>query len=148
MWPKGSKHTVGWTDGTGIGSSDALGFGNNKGQGTAPSAPDDLMPWPTVHPTVAFKTYRDAPKLLLQHRMNRRLDVNSAVHPTSIFETYSAAPSEKASAPDDPRGRRCIALVYVWVFLFNDYIRLCEWPDDPTLVQGWPSVHPTVLLLQ
>jgi hypothetical protein len=38
------------------------------------SAPDDLTPWPLVHPTVALKSNRDAPRLLLQHRMNRRLD--------------------------------------------------------------------------
>jgi hypothetical protein len=38
------------------------------------SAPDDPMPWPSVHPTVGFKSYRDAPSLLLQHRMNRRSD--------------------------------------------------------------------------
>jgi hypothetical protein len=38
------------------------------------SAPDDLTPWPSVHPTVAFKSYRDAPTQLLQHWMYRRLD--------------------------------------------------------------------------
>jgi hypothetical protein len=38
------------------------------------SAPDDPMPWPSVHPTVAFKSNRDVPRHLLQHRMNRRLD--------------------------------------------------------------------------
>jgi hypothetical protein len=37
-------------------------------------ASDDPTPWPSVHSTVAFKFNRDAPKLLLQHRMNRRLD--------------------------------------------------------------------------
>jgi hypothetical protein len=37
-------------------------------------APDDPTPWPSVHPMVAFKSYKDAPRQLLQHRMNRRLD--------------------------------------------------------------------------
>jgi hypothetical protein len=37
-------------------------------------ASDDPTPGPSVHPTVAFKFNRDAPRLLLQHRMNRRLD--------------------------------------------------------------------------
>jgi hypothetical protein len=94
-----------------------LRFGNSKGQDSAPSAPDDLIPWPTVHPMVAFKTYRDAPKLLLQHRMDRHLDVDSAVHPTVIFETYSTALSEKPSAPDHPTGRQYIASVHCLSFL-------------------------------
>jgi hypothetical protein len=66
---------------------------------------------------VAFKTYKDVPKLLLQHRMDRRLDVDSAVHPTVIFETYNTAPSEKSSAPDGPMGRRCIVSVHCLGFL-------------------------------
>jgi hypothetical protein len=36
-------------------------------------ASDDPTPWQSVHPTVAFKFNRDTPRLLLQHRMNRRL---------------------------------------------------------------------------
>jgi hypothetical protein len=117
MWPRDSKQTIGWTDGTGIGSSDALGFGNSKGQGSAPLGPDDLMPWPMVHPTVAFKTYREAPKHLLLHGMVRRLGVDSSVHPTALFETCSTAPSGCSSAPDDPAGRRCIASVHCLSFL-------------------------------
>jgi hypothetical protein len=70
-----------------------------------------------IHLAVAFKAYRDAPKLLLQHRMDRRLDVDSAVHPTVIFETYSTTPSEKSSAPDGPTGRQCIASVHCLGFL-------------------------------
>jgi hypothetical protein len=35
MQPTNSKWTVGWTDGTSIGSSDALGFGYSSGQGSA-----------------------------------------------------------------------------------------------------------------
>jgi hypothetical protein len=35
MQPTNSKWTVGWTDGTGIGSSDALGFDYSSGQGSA-----------------------------------------------------------------------------------------------------------------
>jgi hypothetical protein len=56
------------------------------------SALDDPTPWPLVHPTVAFKSNRNAPRLLLQHRMNprldgrnhrfiRRLDSNQTEHP-------------------------------------------------------------------
>jgi hypothetical protein len=37
-------------------------------------ASDDPTPWPSIHPTVGFKSYRDAPSQMLQHRMNRRLD--------------------------------------------------------------------------
>jgi hypothetical protein len=37
-------------------------------------APDDPTPWPSVHPMVAFKSYRDAPRQLLQHRRNWHLD--------------------------------------------------------------------------
>jgi hypothetical protein len=37
-------------------------------------ASDDPTPWPSVHPTIAFKFNRDAPKLMLQHRMNWRLE--------------------------------------------------------------------------
>jgi hypothetical protein len=130
------KQTVGWTDGIGSGSSDALGFGNNKDQGSASSAQDDPMPWPAVHPTVAFKTYRDAPKLLLQHRMNWRLEVNSVVHLTPVFETYSTGPSGCSSAPDDPMGRRCITSVHCLGSWFNGYIGVCEWSDDPMPAQG------------
>jgi hypothetical protein len=49
---------------------------------------------------------------LLQHRMNRRLEVNSAVNPTPLLELHSTAPSGCSSAPDDPTRRRCIALVH------------------------------------
>jgi hypothetical protein len=35
LQPTNSKWTVGWTDGAGISSSDALGFGYNSGQGSA-----------------------------------------------------------------------------------------------------------------
>jgi hypothetical protein len=34
LWPLDSKWTVGWTDDTSIGSSDALGFGYSMGQGS------------------------------------------------------------------------------------------------------------------
>jgi hypothetical protein len=83
----------------------------------APSAPDDPMPWPMVHSMVAFKPYRDAPKQLLQHRMDWRLDIDSVVHPTVIFKTYSTAPSEKSSATDGLTGHRCIGSVHCLGFL-------------------------------
>jgi hypothetical protein len=50
------KRTVGWTDGTGIGSSDALGFGYSSGQGSA-----------LKHQTIRC----------LDHRFIRRLHLNS-----------------------------------------------------------------------
>jgi hypothetical protein len=157
LWPKDSKQTVGWT-GIGSGSSDALGFGNSKGQGLASSAPDDPMPWPAVYPTAAFKTYRDAPKLLLQHWMDRRLEVDSLVHPTAVFKTYSTAPSGCSSAPDGPTGRQCIASVYLlgylvqrlywilWVIGWSDacaggyhrFIRLCYFFRKPFPMASLP----------
>jgi hypothetical protein len=89
--PKDSKQTVGWIEGIGNDSSDALRFGNSKGQGSASSAPDDPTPWPAVYPTLAFKSYRDTPRFLLQHRMNRCLRNNPAVHPTPTFKLHSSA---------------------------------------------------------
>jgi hypothetical protein len=74
LQPTNLKWTVGWTDGTGIGSSDALGFGYSSGQGSALKHRTIQRLWPSVHPTAAFKSYRDAPRLLLQHRMNWHLD--------------------------------------------------------------------------
>jgi hypothetical protein len=111
-WPEISKETVGWTDGIGSGSSNALGFGNSKGQSSASSASDDPTLWPAVYLTLAFKSYRDAPKYLLQHRMNRRFKVNSTVHPTPLFGLHNTAPSGCSSAPDGPTGRRFIASVH------------------------------------
>jgi hypothetical protein len=110
--PKISKKIIGWTDGIGSGSFDALGFGNSKGQSSASSAPDDPTLWLAVYPMLAFKSYRDAPKDLLQHRMNRRFQSNSVVHPTPAFELHSTAPSGCSSAPDGPTGRRCNASVH------------------------------------
>jgi hypothetical protein len=132
QWPKFSKETVRWTDDIGRGSSDALGFGNSKGQSSTSSATDDPTLWPAVYPTLAFKSYRDTPKHLLQHRMNRRFRSNPAVHPTPAFKLHSTAPSGCSSAPDDPTGHRCID----WVTWFNDYFSACEWSDDPTLAHG------------
>jgi hypothetical protein len=110
--PEFSKEAVGWTDGIGSGSSDALQFGNSKGQSSASSAPNDPTLWSAVYPSLAFKSYRDAPKYLLQHRMNRRFKFNSAVHPTPLFGLHSTAPSGCSSAPDGPTGRRCNASVH------------------------------------
>jgi hypothetical protein len=132
LQPKNSKEIVGWTNGIGSGSSDALGFGNSKGQRSASSVPDDPTLWPAVYPTLAFKTYRDTPKLLLQHRMNRRLRNNPAVHLTPTFKLHSTAQTGCSSAPDGLTGRRCID----WVTWFNGYFSTCEWPDDPMPAQG------------
>jgi hypothetical protein len=110
--PEFSKETIGWTDGIGSGSSDALGFGNSKGQSSASSAPDDPTLWPAVYPTLAFKSYRGAPKHLHQHRMNQRFRSNSAFHPTPAFELHSTAPSACSAAPDGPTRCRCNASVH------------------------------------
>jgi hypothetical protein len=110
--PKISKETVGWTDGIGSSSSDDLGFGNSKGQSSTSSASDDPTLWPAVYPTLAFKSYRDVPKLLLQHRMNWRFKYNPVVHLTPAFKLHSTAPSGCSSAPDGPTGCRCIASVH------------------------------------
>jgi hypothetical protein len=117
LQPTGSKWTVEWTDGTGIGSSNALGFGYNSGQG---SVLKHQMIW------------------RLDHRFIRRLHLNptetredfcfstgwtnawidyTAVHPTPWFKSCSTAPSVVPSAPDDPTGRQCIALVHCLGFL-------------------------------
>jgi hypothetical protein len=102
--PKDSKQTVGWTDGIGNDSSDALGFGNSKGQSSASSAPIDPTLWPAVYPTLAFKSYRHMPRFLLQHRMNRRLRINPAVHPTPTFKLHSTAQTGCSLTPDGPTG--------------------------------------------
>jgi hypothetical protein len=47
------------------GSSDTLGFGNSTDRASTASAPDDPTGYSTVHPTLTFKSYRDAPKELL-----------------------------------------------------------------------------------
>jgi hypothetical protein len=99
------------------GSSDALGFGYNSGQGFV----------------LKHRTIRR-----LDHRFIRRLHLNStemcqdfffstgwtdawmvhsAVHPTVCFKSYSTAPSMVPSALDDPTGRRCIASVHCLGFL-------------------------------
>jgi hypothetical protein len=56
LQPTDSKWTVGWTDGTGIGSSDALGFGYSSGQGST-----------LKHQTI----------WCVDHRFIQRLDLNS-----------------------------------------------------------------------
>jgi hypothetical protein len=117
LQPTGSKWTVGWTDGTGIGSSDALGFGYSSCQGSV----------------LKHRTIR-----CLDHRFIRRLHLNltetrqnfcfstgwtdawmlySVVNPTVCFKSYSTAPSVVPSAPDDPTGHRCIASVHCLGFL-------------------------------
>jgi hypothetical protein len=117
LQPTDSKWTVGWTDGTSIGSYDALGFGYSSGQGSA-----------LKHQTIQR----------LDHRFIRRLHLNhiemcqdfcfstgwtdawieySAVHPTPWFKSHSTTPSVVPSAPDDPTWRRCIASMHCLCFL-------------------------------
>jgi hypothetical protein len=130
--PRISKETVGWTDGIGSGSSDALGFVNSKGQSFASSTPNDPTLWPAVYPTLAFKSYRDAPKDLLQHHMNRRFKFNSVVHLTLVFKLHSTTLSGCSSAPDGPTGHRCNALVH-WlghlVQRLYQHLWVTEWSD-------------------
>jgi hypothetical protein len=134
--PKFSKETVRWIDGIGNGSSDALEFGTSMGQSSASSAPDDPTLWPAVYPTLSFKSYRDAPKYLLQHQMNWRFKSNPVVHLTPAFKLHRTALSGCSSAPDDPTGCRCIAWCIDWVTWFNGYFSACEWLDYLTLAQG------------
>jgi hypothetical protein len=146
--PRISKVTIRWTDGIGSGSSDAIGFGNSKGQSSASSAPDDSTLWPAVYPTLAFKSYRDAPKHFFSTRWTdasdstqrfiRRLCLNYTVlHRVGALQHRMVRRGINAM-------RRCID----WVTWFNCYISVCEWPDDPTLSQGEQSVLPTVLLFR
>jgi hypothetical protein len=107
-----SKVSVGWTDGPSIDSSGALGFSNSKVWSSNASAPDDLTPWPAVHLTPSFKSYRDVPSFPLQHRMNRRLWRSSAVHPTPLFGVHSTAPSGSYSAPGRLTARQMIESVH------------------------------------
>jgi hypothetical protein len=111
--PEISKVIVGWTDGIGSGSSDALGFGNSTDWTSTASTPDDPTVRPAVHLTPSFKSYRDAPRILLHHQMNQRFKSASAVHPTPLFELHSTTPSGCYSAPDRPTVRRNIALVHL-----------------------------------
>jgi hypothetical protein len=117
MWPRDSKQTVRWTDGTGIGSSDTLGFGYSLGQGSA------LKHW-----TIRCLDHRFIRRLHLNHTEARQDNCfstgwtdtwieDSAVHPAVIFKSYSTAPSVKSSAPDDLTRRRCIASVHCLGFL-------------------------------
>jgi hypothetical protein len=137
--PKILKATIGWIDGIGSGSSDALGFGNNKGQSSASSAPDDPTLWPAVYPTLAFKSYKDVPKYFLQHRMNRRFKFNSAVHLTPLFGLHNTAPSGCSSAPDGLTGCRCIASVH-WLLWATGWSDACAGgtigSSDGTTFQG------------
>jgi hypothetical protein len=148
LWPLDSKWTVGWTDGTGIGSSDALGFGYSMGQGST------LKQW-----TIRRLDHRFIRRLYLNQTETRQLNCfstgwtdawieDSAVHPTVVFKSHSTAPSVESSAPDDPTGRRCIASVHCLGFLVQRLYWTLFLPDDPTLCRGRPSVHPTVLLFQ
>jgi hypothetical protein len=123
------KVTVGWTDGTCIGSSDALGFGNSKVWTSVASSPNDLTPRSVVHLTPSFKLCRDAPRFLLQHQMNRRFSKTPAVHPTSVFEVYSDTPSGWPSAPDKLMVRRIIVSVHCLVQRLYWSLWVTGWSD-------------------
>jgi hypothetical protein len=117
LWPLDSKWTVGWTDCTCIGSSGALGFGYSMGQGSA-----------LQHRTIRRLDHRFIWQLHLNNTETRQDNCfstgwtntwieDSAVHPMVIFKSYSTAPSVESSAPDDPMGRQCIALMHCLGFL-------------------------------
>jgi hypothetical protein len=134
LQPTDSKWTVGWTDGTGIGSSDALGFGYSSGQGSA-----------LKHQTIWHLDHRFIRRLHLNHTETRQdfcfsigwtdaWIVYSAVHPTPWFKSYSTAPSVVPSTPDDPTGRRCIASVHCLGFLV-------QWLYWSLWVTGWSDAQ-------
>jgi hypothetical protein len=139
------KVTVVWTDGTCIGSSDALGFGNSKVWTSVASTPNDLTLKSVVHPTPSFKSCKDAPRFLLQHQMNWRFSKTPADHPTSVFEVYSDAPSGWPSAPDKLMRHQIIVSVHCLVQRLYWSLLVTGWSDA---CAGEPSVHPTVQLFR
>jgi hypothetical protein len=75
------------------------------------------------HRTIRRLDHQFIRRLHLNHTETRQLNCfstgwtdawieDSAIHPTVIFKSCSTAPSVESSAPDDPTGRRCIALVH------------------------------------
>jgi hypothetical protein len=71
-------------------------------------APDDLTVWvwtPSVYPTLHLNQDRDAPRLELQHRMNRRWSSGSS---DALEGANSKVLARSSSAPDDPTHRRSI----------------------------------------
>jgi hypothetical protein len=146
LWPLDSKWIVGWTDSIGISSSDALWFGYNMGQG---SALKHRTIWRLDHQFIWWLHLNQTETRQLNCFSTRWTDTwieDSAVHLTVVFKSHSTAPSVESSAPDEPTGRRCIALVHCLGFLVQRlYWALwdTEWYDA---LQGGPSVHLTVLL--
>jgi hypothetical protein len=137
QWPNNSKKTVGWTDGIGSGSSNALGIGNSKGQSSASSAPDDPTLWLVVYSTLAFKSYRDAPRFFASAPDDPTLW--PAVYSTLAFKSYRDAPRFFALALDEP------TLQIQFISSSNAYVQTTQFfPDWVLFSNGWSdgvSVH-------
>jgi hypothetical protein len=144
----GSKWAIGWTDGTGISSSDALGFGYSSGQG---SGLKHQTIWRLDHRFIQWlhlNSIEMHQEFCFSTRWSDAWMVYTAVHPTVCFKPYSTAPSGVPSAPDDPTTRRSIASVYYLGFLVQRLyctLWVTGWSDAR---QGAPSVHPTIQFFQ
>jgi hypothetical protein len=145
LQPTSSKWTVGWTDGTCIGSSVALGFGYSSSQGSA-------LKHQTIrhldHPTVAFKFNRDASRLLLQHRMNRRLDCILSGSSDALIQIIQYRPKCGAFSTGWSDGASVYSVGALSGFLVQRLywsLWVTGWSDAQ---QGEPSVHPTVQLFR
>jgi hypothetical protein len=144
--PKFAKETVGWTDGIGSGSSDALGFAKVRAQPL-----QHRMIWRSDQQSIRrlHSNYTDTCQNIFfsigwtdasdpTQRFIRRLRLNYTVlHRVGALQHRMVRWGVGAM-------RRCID----WITCFNGYFSAFEWPDDPTLAQRAPSVHPTVLLFQ
>jgi hypothetical protein len=131
-----------------IGSSNVLGFRNSKDQASTASAPDEPTVRVAVHLMPSFKSSRDTPRILLQHRMNWWFSVYPAVHPTLVFKLDRDAPSGWPSTPDKSTVSEDSVGALTWTVGSNGYTADCETPADPTLGQGEPSVNPMVQLFR
>jgi hypothetical protein len=112
-------------------------------------ASDDPTPWPSDHPTVAFKFNRDAPRLLLQHWMNRHLDGILSGSSDSVFQiiqyhpecgAFSTGWSDRASVYSVGALSGFLGSTAILGAVRHRMIRRSA--------GGAPSVHQTVLLFQ
>jgi hypothetical protein len=113
------------------------------------SAPDDLTPWPSVHPTVAFKSNRDAPRLLLQHRMNRRWMEGTIGSSDGLIQIKQNRPKCGAFSTGWSDGASVYSVGVLSGFQGSMAI-LARISDRMIRCSAGrePSVHPTVLLFQ
>jgi hypothetical protein len=118
-----------------------------RGGGAKTVAPDDPTVWemtPSVYPTLSLNQDRDAPRLSLQHRMNRRLGQGEAsVYPTVAW---------KITETTWPRGlqhrmnRRTVGVMRRSSCVSGSSTAKVTWraPDEPTPRKIIASVHPTL----